>query len=105
MKLSDYHGEKALDLLAEIVEPMAEIFADPEISDLMKSGGARIKWVKPIIKNHKDAIIAILAAIEGQTPDEYADKITVMTLPVKFLNLINDKEMQSVFMSAGQESE
>ena len=36
MKLSEYQGEEALDLLADLIEPAGEIMSDKEIGDLFK---------------------------------------------------------------------
>ena len=52
MKLSEVKGEAALDLLADIIEPAAEIMSDPKVKDLIsvKNKGAIIKI---LIKDHK----------------------------------------------------
>ncbi len=103
MKLSDYKGEEALDVLADIIEPLALILADKEIGELAgKQGTPVIAYVKPILKNHKKEIIQILARIENETVEEFTPKMTVFTLPLKIVDLINDPEIANLFLSQEQ---
>lgn len=96
MKLSEVKGEAALDLLADIIEPATEIITDPHTRELVKAEnkGAIVKF---LIKDHKKSIIEILAAIDGVPVDQY--EVNVFTLPVKLLELLNDKELMSFFIS------
>lgn len=98
MKLSDIKGEAALDLLADIIEPATEIMTDPNLQKLVKAKnkGAIIKL---LIKDHKKSIIEILAMIDGVPVDEY--QVNVFTLPMKLLELLNDKDLMSFFTSQG----
>lgn len=100
MKLSEFKGEAALDLLADIIEPATEILADKEVSDAYKNGDKKIAVVKIIIKNHKKEVIEILAAMDGEDADDY--ECNVFTLPLKLLDILNDKELMEFFTSAGQ---
>lgn len=103
MKLSDYKGEEALDVLADIIEPLSMIIADKEIQDLTKQKDIpAMAYVKPAIKNHKKEIIQILARLDNESPEEYAEKVTLLTLPMKIVDLINDPEIQSLFRSQEQ---
>ena len=34
MKLSEYHGEAALDILAELIEPAGEIMSDKNLGEV-----------------------------------------------------------------------
>ena len=96
MKLSEVKGEAALDLLADIIEPATEIMSDPNIKEVAKAKnkGAAIKV---LIKDHKKAIIEILAAIDGVPVEEY--DVNVLTLPVKILEVLNDAELMDFFTS------
>lgn len=105
MKLSEYKGEKALDILAELIEPASEIMTDKEIVEAVSAGLPRIKIVKPMIKNHKKAVIEILAVLEGEEPGSYAEKVNLFTLPKMLLEMLNDPELMSLFISQGQTRE
>lgn len=105
MKISDYRGEEALDLLADIIEPAAAIMADKEVAQISRSGGPVIKLIKPMIKNHKKEVIEILAVLDGEDPKEYAKKVNLFTLPKKLLDVVNDPDMRNLFSSQGQNAE
>lgn len=105
MKLSEYKGEKALDLLADLIEPAAVIMADKEIARLAKANMPPIKIVKTAIKNHKAEVIEILAILDGEDPKEYAEKVTLFTLPAKLLEIFNDPDLMNLFTLQGQKPE
>lgn len=98
MKLSEYRGEAALDLLADLIEPAGEIMSDKEIGEVFKKN--RFKAIGLAIKNHKKAVMQIMATMDGVPIDEY--KCNVFTLPVKILELLNDSELIRLFTYQGQ---
>ena len=100
MKLSDIKGEKALDVMADLLDPISEIVTDSEIVNIIKSGVPKIKLVKPAIKNHKKAVIEILAILDGVPVEGY--EINVLTLPLKILEILNDPMVEELFTSQGQ---
>ena len=69
MKLSEYQGEDALDLLADLIEPAGEIMSDKQIGDIFKEN--RFKAIGLAIKNHKRAVMQILATMDGVPVEEY----------------------------------
>ena len=106
MRLSDYKGEEALDKLADIIEPLTTMLADPELQEIAKQGnGAMIKYAKPMLKNHKAEVIEILASLENEPVETYKEKITLLTLPAKLLEFLNDPEVQALFPSQHQNVE
>ena len=104
MRLSDYKGEAAIDKLAEIIEPLTVILGDPEMQEIAKKQGSAMDYVKPILKNHKKEIIVVLAALENEPVDEYKGKITLLTLPARILEFINDPEVQALFPQQHQDT-
>ena len=98
MKLSEYQGEAALDLLADLIEPAGEIMSDKQIGDIFKEN--RFKAIGLAIKNHKKAVMRIMAIMDGVPVDEY--KCNVFTLPVKILELLNDPALIQLFTYQGQ---
>lgn len=97
MKLSDIKGERALDVLADMIEPVAEIMGDRDIAAILQSGKAPIKAIKLALKNHKRAVLDMMAAIDGEDPETYQPSIFV--LPKRLLDLLNDPEVQRLFSS------
>lgn len=100
--ISEYENEEALDLLADIIEPAAEIFSDKEIANAARNGGNKITAVKAAIKNHKKAILEILARLEGTPVEEY--KCNVLSLPNTILEILNDKELLDFFSKSIQQN-
>ena len=98
MKLSEYQGEAALDILAGLIEPAGEIMSDKEIGEVFKEN--RFRAIGLAIKNHKKAVMQIMATVDGVPVDEY--KCNVFTLPVKILELLNDPELVQLFTCQGQ---
>ena len=98
MKLSEYQGEAALDILADLIEPAGEIMSDKEIWEVFKKN--RFKAIGLAIKNHKKAVMQILATMDGVPVDEY--KCNVFSLPVKILEILNDPSLVQLFTYQGQ---
>ena len=98
MKLSEYQGEAALDILADLIEPVGEIMSDKEIGEVFN--GNRFKAIGLAIKNHKKAVMQIMATVDGVPVDEY--KCNVFTLPIKILELLNDPDIIQLFTYQGQ---
>lgn len=98
-KLSEIKNEDALDVLAEILEPAGELFADKDLRKIFENGGNRTELVKKILKEHKTAIIKIMAALDGIPYEEY--ECNIITLPLKLLDLFNDEDLLQFFQSQG----
>lgn len=101
-KLSEYKDDEALDLLADLIEPIAAIAADEEFKAAMKEH-KRLSAVRIAVKSHKQEVKEILAAMEGVPVEEF--HCNVLTVPMRLLEIINDKELFSVFTSQVQEIE
>ena len=102
MKLSEIKGEQALDVLADLIEPASEIMTDKMVVATAKSG-QKLRAIRLAIKNHKKAVIEILAALDGADVDNY--EVNVLTLPAKLLEIFNDPMVMSLFTSQGQKTE
>jgi hypothetical protein len=98
-RLSEYKNEAALDLLVEIMEPAAELMSDKDAVALLysKKPGDRMKGVTQMIKEHKGAVMHILAALDGVPVDQY--ECSFFTLPTRLIEILNDKELLGFFMA------
>ena len=94
-KLSEIKGEEALDVLAEIIEPAAEIFTDEAVKKALTEGKKKLEAVKVVLKNHKKAVIAVMAALEGVAVKEYQPPL--LALPTMLMEVLNDPELQKLF--------
>lgn len=95
MRLSEFKGDEALDVLAELCEPVLELCADEEIKNAFTGKMPKVKIIKPLIKNHKQAIKHILATLDCKPVEDY--EINLLTLPIKILEVLNDPEITSLF--------
>lgn len=95
-KLSEIKGEDALDVLAELIEPLAEFAQDKLFVDLVR----RKEYLKACpyaIRSHKKALLRALAILEGVDPAEYNPSL--IELPARLLEFFNDPELVLLFPS------
>ncbi len=102
MKLSEYKDEQALDLLAVLIEPASEILADAAVREAAEKGNTA-RSVSLAIRNHKRAVMAVFAALDGIPVEEY--HCNVLTLPAKLIELFNDPDIAQLFSFAGLKEE
>ena len=104
-KLSEIQNEEALDVLADLLDPIAELSKDKEITkpDVDVNGRkipkSRLEKIKIAIKRHKRAVMQILAILDGVPLEEYS--INLIQLPLKVYELLNDEDMMAFFQSQG----
>lgn len=95
MKLSEIKGDQALDVIAEIIEPIADITADEEFVKIANSGETRARVIAYVIKNHKDSVVRMLAALNLQKPEEF--EFSLLTLPKMLMELFEDEDVMALF--------
>ena len=108
MKLSDLKGERAIEVIADLIAPMANIAADADNLKLfhnkrlegesVEEAGQRLMKEKlPILlKTHKKDIVDILCAVNGTAPEE----LSLMEIISQIADLGNDKDFMGLFISA-----
>lgn len=112
MKLSDVKGDRVLDVIADIIDPIANIATDKGVNEMFKPQAVpegmeareffamrMCKGMPALLKGHKHDIIAILAAIEGVTPEEYTDTLDLAKLFTDAMELMTDKAFISFLSS------
>ena len=113
MKLSDIKGERTFDVIADIIDPIANIAEDEEASSLFRkeklpNGMTKKAFllrrareaVPALLKGHKSDIISILSAIEGTTKEEYTASLNLVKLTKDAIELISDEAFMTLFISA-----
>lgn len=100
-KISEYKDEEALELLADLLDPITEILIDKEVTKTFKRN--KLKGIAKAVKNHKSAVFKCLAILDGSPDEEY--HCNVITLPKTILEIINDKDLLDFFSSQSQETE
>lgn len=114
MRLSDIKGDRVIDVVADLIEPVSNIAMDESVT-LFKREKApegmaakefaiqKLRRGAPVLlKTHKADVVAILAAIKGVTPEEYTDGLNMLTLLQDFVELLTDSEFLNLFTSAAQ---
>lgn len=99
MKLSEIKGEKAIEVIAEIIEPASEILADPKVKLAARAKNVPTAAAQAL-KNHPKAVLRLLAALDGKDPETY--KPSIVEIPKKLLELFNDPELASLFTYSDQ---
>ena len=94
-------NEEQLELFADLIEPAAEIMADKEVAKILQSGSRPAKAVKLAIKNHKQAVIELLARLDGVEPRDYVVPGPI-GLTMKLIDLFNQSEVKDLFQSQAQ---
>lgn len=116
MKLSDVKGERVMDVIADIIEPIVNIGEDKTASELFKRKRVpkgmsarqfmmrRIKESVPVLlRAHKGDVLAILAAIGGTSVEEYSKELTLVSLLKDCTELLTDDVFTALFISAETE--
>ena len=87
-------NDDKLDLFADLLEPVAVMLADDNVTGVIKRGEPAIRVVRNAIKLHKDQAIEILARLEGVEPDEY--EFDGMRVTMKLLGYFNRPDVQKM---------
>lgn len=103
MKLSDIKGDRVLDVIADIIDPIANIVQDKDVAAMFERKAVpegmnardffakrMCKGLPILLKGHKADIIAIMAAIEGVTPEQYAASLDFPKLFTDAMELVTD---------------
>ena len=113
MRLSDIQGDRVFDVIADIIDPVANIAEDDTASALFKreklpegmttkefmTQRAR-KALPALLKGHKGDIIAILSSIEGVSTDAYKGALNLVKLMRDATELLTDEAFGALFLSA-----
>lgn len=99
--LSDYQGDEAIELWADLLDPLAHILADNEIQKVIRSGKPKIVMAKEILKKHSKEAAEILNRIDPVPIDG-------LNIIVRLVSLLTDigqnDEIKSFFGYAEQVS-
>lgn len=102
-KLSQVKGEEALDLIADIIVPLSDIFSDPILEKMRNDGTTVGRLAKAMIKGHKDSVFEILAILEGVKPEEYNPTLPEIIKGVT--SFMSDPLFNPLFQSQGRNQE
>lgn len=98
-KLSDYQGDQAVDLWADLLDPISEILTDKEVQNVVQSGQAPIVIAKTVLKAHKKEAAEILMRIDPEPLDGFN---IVMRLVTILAEIGENNELKAFFGYAAQ---
>jgi hypothetical protein len=108
MKLSEIQGEHAIEVIADLIEPFANIATDPSIKSVLKfhkkenetAEEAAVKAIKKnipvLLKNHKKDIAQVVGVLEGID----SQKLNILEIVKGLYEMISDKALMQLFSSA-----
>ena len=110
MKLSELSVDRGLDVLANIIQHVTTIAADPEVSALFsdrkpregeteKAAVIRILGaaVPKLLTSHRAELIDILAELEGVSAEEYVRNTSFARMLSGLYEMITDEELAALF--------
>lgn len=108
MKLSELKGERAIEVIADIIEPVSRIAGDPKTTDLFRAKRREgetdrqmtarnlIEKVPNLLRTHKRDVLAVICAVNGRNPDD----LSLAEIMAGAIELGHDEDFLSLFMSA-----
>ena len=113
MKFSAIKGERALDVICELIEPVSNIALDDDAADFFQRVALpegenvrefifkRLRTSYPaLLGKHKSDIIHIMATIEGVEDREYLAELDTEKLMISLAELLTDPIFRSFFTFA-----
>ena len=113
MKLSELKGERAVEVIADLIAPIANIAEDQKNLQLFRAekqdGESNHdmavrdmkKKIPVLLKTHKKDVVDILCAVNGSDPDD----LSILDIIRGVIDLANDKDFLSLFLSAVSQGE
>lgn len=95
--LSEIQGEEALDVLADLIDPVSEISTDEEFVNLVRAH-KNLEAARKALHDHKKSILRILAVVNGVDEAEYNPSF--WEIPMSILKILNDPAFKMVFQLA-----
>ena len=99
-KLSDYKGDDAIELWADLLDPLTVIFTDHDFRQTVQNNKSnKLLIAKTLLKNHKSEVVEILSKIDPEP-------INGLNIVTKLITLISEigenEEVRAFFGYAGE---
>jgi hypothetical protein len=98
-KLSDFKGDEAIELWADLIDPLSIILTDTNIRDVVQSGQPKMAIAKEILKLHSQEAVDIMLRIDP-TPIDGLN--VILRLVALLADIGENEEIKSFFGYAEQ---
>lgn len=112
VRMSEIKGERCIDILADLVDPVANIAADKEAAELFGKRDLpegmtvkeyvifRLKRAIPaLLRSHKADLVKIFSTLSDMTEQEYLDQLTFEGIILDVTSLMTDALFNAFFTS------
>ena len=100
-KLSDYKGEEAIELWADLIDPLSVVLSDKKIKEIIEKGESKINIAKEVLKLHSEEAVEILERID----DTPVDGLNIVLRLVGLINEIGQNEEVKSFFGFAEQAE
>ena len=100
-KLSEFKDDEAMDVLAEIIDPMVNMMKNKEFVLAMRGNRQekikpnRVEAIKIAITDNRSDVVKIMAVLNETPVKEF--HYNLLTLPQMMVEMFNDKELMDFF--------
>ena len=102
MRDIQHNYDDFMEFLADAMEPLARIAADPEVAAVFRENKPVVTLAKPLLKAHRDDMAEVLAALNGDTVEGFKAKFNAVEAVNAMLRMLSDPDMKTVFPYAEQ---
>lgn len=90
------------EFLADAMEPIARIAADPDVAAVFRDNKPIISLAKPLLGGHRDDMAEVLAALNGDTVAGFKANFNALEMVRSLMSLLSRPEIRTVFQYAEQ---
>ena len=100
-KLSEFKDDEAMDVLAEIIDPMVNMMKNKKFVLAMRGNRQekikpnRVEAIKIAITDNRSDVVKIMAVLNETPVEEF--HYNLLTLPQMMVEMFNDKELMDFF--------
>lgn len=116
MKLSDFKGEEAILVMADLLDPITQILGDEKTKNFydeyMKAPKKiPLDFARFLLKNHSTNVMRMFGILNKINVDdpaefmEYQSSVNAVTVLKDLITLIGDEEIMNLFSSQGLSKE
>lgn len=95
MRLSEFKDEKAIEMVAALLEPIGNIASNPENQKAAKSDWPIPRIAGAFLRNNPRDVMDMLAVLDDKDPAEY--HCTAASVLVGAINMMNDPDLIALF--------